>query len=197
MIGRGASVLVWVALGLSACGGPAFPRHLSTTVHRTEEQGIDYSATGTSTLEITLDGGRGTATRTSRGTDVSGSDAHTTDESAQYDVTPRWSRNELVLTLTPRIDAPPYAVAVTLVCERWTDAMQAAAGFEVPAAAGGVEWACALPDDQRFALGRVVIEHVPREGGFILLSSTHALVIEENVIGQGDRTVEVRASGAQ
>ncbi len=186
----GIVVLGWLAVG---CGGSTFPRTLTTTVHRTEEQGIDFSAVGTCTLEITLDGARSVATRTSRGTDVYGSDARTTEECVSYDVTPSWSGEQLSLALVPRIDAPPSAVAVTLVCERWTDAMQAAAGFDVPTDAGGVEWACALPRDHIFALGRVVIEHVPREGPFILLSSTHQLVIEEDVHGQGGRTVRVRA----
>lgn len=185
--------MIGLCLAASGCGGSTFPRMLTTTVHRTEEQGIDFSAVGTCTLEIWLDGSHGLATRTSRGTDVYGSDAHTREESVSYDVTPSWSGEQLSLALVPRIDAPPFAVAVTLACERWTDAMQAAAGFDVPSEAGGVEWACALPRDQTFALGRVVIEHVPREGPFILLSSSHQLVIEEDVQGQGGRTVRVRA----
>ena len=177
----------------SACGAPAFPRHLRTTVHRMEEQGIDYSATGTCTLEIALDGSQSRAIRTARGVDVGGSDVHETHQSCSYDVAPSWSGEQLVLALTPRDDCSPIDRPVTLACERWTDAMQAAAGFDVPSEAGGVEWACALPRDQTFALGRVVIEHVPREGPFILLSSTHPLVIEEDVQGQGGRTVRVRA----
>jgi hypothetical protein len=177
----------------SACGGPAFPRHLRTTVHRMEEQGIDYSATGTCTLEISLDGAQSRARRTSHGVDVAGSDAYESRDDVTYDVRPSWSGDQLILALTPREGASPRDQPVTLTCERWTDAMQAAAGFDVPSAEGGVEWACALPREQIFALGRVVIEHVPREGPFILLSSTHQLVIEEDVLGQGGRTVRVRA----
>jgi len=71
-------VLVALCLSLGACGAaaplpasPSMPARLASTVHRMEEQGIDYSGVGTSRFELTLDAsGAGVATRSSRGTDV-------------------------------------------------------------------------------------------------------------------------------
>jgi hypothetical protein len=173
-------------LVLGGCGHPGLPRVLATTVHRTEEQGLDFSATGTTALEIRLDGERGLATLSARGIDVLGSDAQHHDRTTSYDVTARGSREAFTLELVPREGSP--ATAVTLVCERWTDALQQAAGFDAPAA---VEWVCALPEGHPFALDRAAIEHVPRAGAFIFFAESHPLEVLEEVHGQGDRVVRV------
>ncbi|MBX7197387.1 MAG: hypothetical protein K1X94_35380 [Sandaracinaceae bacterium] len=194
---RALAAIGLVSLGLAGCGGGAYPRALLSTVHRTEEQGIDFSSTGTWSLEVQLDeGGHGLATLTTRATDVMGSDAHTEDSVVTYDATARREGEGLALALVPRAGAPPTAHAVSLSCAPWTETERALESFEPLPSAGGVAWACALPSDDRFALGRVALEHVPREGrAFVLFSETHPIVIDEDVT-QGGRTVRLRPAAA-
>lgn len=180
-----------VFLVLMGCGGGSIPHLLTTTVHRNEEQGIDYSSTGTWRLELGLDGATGLATYTARATDVAGSDVHTTDEAFSYDVEAHREGDVLTLALTPHEGAPPTADAVTLRCTPWTESERTRDGF---GALLGPAWACALPEDRTFALGRVAIEHVPREGrAFVLLSETSQLVILEQV-SQSGRTLELQSA---
>lgn len=181
-----------VSLCTAGCGGATLPRLLTSTVHRTEEQGIDFSSVGTWTLEISLEDGRGLATFAARATDVTGSDAHTIEETRAYDVHASRGEGALRLALTPRAGSPPTAEAVTLECTPWTDTERTIESFEPLPTTGGVAWACALPADRTFALGRVAIEHLPREGrAFVLFSETHQIVIDEEV-SQSSRTVRLR-----
>jgi hypothetical protein len=175
-----------------ACGGPSLPRLLTSTVHRTEEQGIDYSSTGTWNLEIALDGDVGLATSSVHATDVAGSDVHEVLDQTSYDVRASRDARAMRLALTPRAGSPPTAEAVTLECTPWTDTERTIESFEAPPEAGGVAWACALPEGHTFALGRIAIEHLPREGrAFVLFSETSEIVIEETV-SQSSRTVHLR-----
>lgn len=176
---------------LAGCGGAPIPRLLTTTVHRNEEQGIDFSSTGTWQLEIGLRGSTGLATYAARATDVAGSDVHTTDELFSYDVEAHREGDVLTLALTPHEGAPPRAEALTLTCTPWTESERARDGF---GALLGPAWACVLPEHRTFALGRVAIEHVPREGrAFVLLSETSQLVIREEV-SQSGRTLELQSA---
>jgi len=174
-----------LVMGIAACGGGrALPALLTTTVHRVEEQGIDYSATGTSTLEIILGSdGRGRAVRTTHATDVLDSDLHTTDDAAVYEVLARQGAEGFTLVLTPEAGSSPLTTRVELSCEPWTSASRAERGDATYPVLPGVEWVCALEGDLIFALGRVVIQHVPREGAFILFGSSTQLIIRETVDG--------------
>lgn len=186
------ALLVSCLAAVSACGGTSFPRLLTSTVHRTEEQGIDYSSTGTFVLEIALDGDSGIATSSTRSTDVAGSELHQLEQRVSYDVRASRDARAMRLALTPHAGSPPTAEAVTLECTPWTETERAIESFEAPPEAGGVAWACALPEGRGFALGRVAIEHLPREGrAFVLLSESHPIVIEEEVT-QSARTVRLR-----
>jgi len=189
----GSFVLVSCLVCAIGCGGPSLPRSLTSTVHRTEEQGIDFSSTGSVSLEIELDGSRARATLATRAVDVSGSDVHEENNSVVYDVAAPRDGARIVLALSPHADAPRTARAVTLVCEPWTETERAIEAFEALPSEGGVAWACALLENETFALGRVAIEHLPREGrAYVLMSETHSIVIDEDVNGAG-RTVRLRA----
>jgi hypothetical protein len=168
------------------------PPTLATRVHRMEEQGIDYSATGTSTFELTLAvDGTGHAVRSSQGVDVLGSDAHVTDETVRYGARARWSGERLLVALTPADGSPATALPIEIACERWTETMRADSSEVRDASLPGVEWVCALPENALFGLGLVVVQHVPRVGGFLLLGSRE-LLVDENVSGQGGRSVSTR-----
>jgi hypothetical protein len=161
-------------------------------VHRIEEQGIDYSSTGTWNLEIAFDGSTGFATCSTRAADASGRDVHQEEQQVAYDVRASRDAGVLRLALTPRAGSPPTAEAVTLECTPWTETERTIETFEAPPEAGGVAWACALPEGHTFALGRIAIEHVPREGrAFVLFSESHQIVIQEEVT-QASRTVRLR-----
>lgn len=191
MRARHHALLASCLAAVSACGA-SFPRLLTSTVHRTEEQGIDYSSTGTFVLEIALDGDSGIATSSTRSTDVAGSELHQLEQRVSYDVRASRDARAMRLALTPRPGSPPTAEAVTLECTPWTDTERTIESFEAPPEAGGVAWACALPEGHTFALGRIAIEHLPREGrAFVLLSESHPIVIEEEVT-QSTRTVRLR-----
>ena len=168
-----------------ACGcGSAFPALLTSTVHRVEEQGIDYSSTGTSTLEITLSGdGRGRAIRTTHASDVLEVDVHRTDDAAVYDVVAEQRGDRLTLVLTPQAGQSPLTTRAELSCEPWTSSSRGEPSAASDPTLPGVEWVCALLGEDIFALGGVVIQHVPREGSFILFAGTHQLVIRESVSG--------------
>jgi hypothetical protein len=169
--------------GTAGCGG-GFPALLTTTVRRVEEQGIDYSAIGTSTLEITLrSDGRGRAVRTTHATDVLESDVHATDDAANYEVLGRREAGGLRLILTPDAGQSPLITRVELACAPWTITSRAEPGDATDPSLPGVEWVCELEGENIFALGRVVIEHVPREGAFFLFASSHQLMIQENLSG--------------
>lgn len=121
--------LLWALGGCSlaaGCGGPPLPRVLTTRVERSEQQGIDYVSSGTSTLEIHLTGERPSARRTTRSTDVLGSDVHQQDVTVSYDVEATRSDQALVIVLRPQPSAADPE-PVRLVCEPWTAALEAAA----------------------------------------------------------------------
>jgi len=174
-----------LALALSACGGaPGWPARLATTVHRIEEQGIDYSSVGAMRFELTLSpDGTGSAFRTTRATDVLGADAHETDASVRYRATVRREGERVLVALTPAPDSPPTAEAVELACEPWLAGSRAESSEVRTPALPGVEWICALAPDQTFALDRAALQHVPREGSFLLLGTTRDAVVHERVDG--------------
>ncbi len=181
-------LLAVVVASLSACGAgaPGWPARLATTVHRVEEQGIDYSAVGAMRFELTLaPDGTGSAIRTTRATDVLGADAHETDATVRYLATARRLGGRFSVALTPAPDSPPIAEAVELVCEPWLAGSRAeGSGVRTPALPG-VEWICALPPERTFALDRAALQHVPREGTFLLLGTTRDAVVHERVDGGG------------
>jgi hypothetical protein len=200
------ALLVWASLLLASCAAGAagrvqsvpgvrgFPERLRGTVQRFEEQGIDYSSTERSTFVLVLRGdGTGHAVRTEHGVDVGGDDVHKSDERAEFDATARWEGALLGVTLVPRSPGPVKGAPIVLRCERWRPGTSAAGstGAKDPTLPG-VEWTCALPRDQLFLLGRVALQHVPREGEFLLLGESHAVETEEQV-NQGARSVVTRA----
>jgi len=194
-----ALTLCLVALALGGCGGalrPAPPARLAATVIRSEEQGIDFVASHRITFALTLGpDGTGEATGTTRGVDVYEAEAREVDETGRYDARARWEGERLVVQLTPRGDPSPGFVggSVELVCERWGAGARAEQSDAVDPALPGVEWVCALPGDRTFALGLVVMQHVPREGAFLLLGETRATLVREDV-SQSTRRVETSAS---
>lgn len=179
-------LLAVLALSLSACGAgaPGWPARLATTVHRTEEQGIDYSSVGAMRFELTLSpGGTGSALLTTRASDVLGADAHETDATVRYAATVRRDGQRLAVALTPAPDSPPTAEAVELVCEPWLADSRAESSEVRTPTLPGVEWICALPPERTFALDRAALQHVPREGSFLLLGTTRDAVVHERVDG--------------
>jgi len=157
---------------------------LASTVHRTEEKGIAYSSVGARNFELTLTAdGTGSALRTTRATDMLGADAHETDATVRYAAAARRDGERFVVALTPAPDSPPTAEAVELACEPWLAGSRAESSEVTTPALPGVEWICALPADRIFALDRAAVQHVPREGTFLLLGTTHEAVVRERVEG--------------
>lgn len=200
------TLLVCASLVLGSCaeGAPgrapsiprarSFPERLRGTVQRFEEQGIDYTSTERSTFVLALRGdGTGRAVRTKHGVDVAGVDVHKSDERVELDATARWEGALLEVTLLPRPPGPAKGAPIVLRCERWRPETPAPRLTDATdATLPGVEWTCALPRDQIFLLGRVALQHVPREGEFLLLGESHAVETEEQV-NQSARSVVTRA----
>ena len=181
-------MLAVLAASLSACGAraPGWPARLATTVHRVEEQGIDYSAVGAMRFELTLaPDGTGSAIRTTRATDVLGADAHETDATVRYRAIARGEGERFSVSLTPAPGSPPTVEAVELVCEPWLAGSRAESSEVRTPGLPGVEWICALPPQRTFALDRAALQHVPREGTFLLLGTTRDAVVHERVDGSG------------
>ncbi len=170
------------------------PERLRGTVQRFEEQGVDYTSTDRSTFALVLrSDGAGRAVRTKHGVDVAGVDVHKSDERVELDATARWEGSLLEVTLVPRPPGPAKDASIVLRCERWRPGTSAPRSTDATdATLPGVEWTCALPKDQSFLLGRVAVQHVPREGEFLLLGESHAVETEEQV-NQSARSVVTRA----
>lgn len=183
-----ARVLLALALALPACGAaaPRWPARLSTTVHRHEEQGIDYASVGAMRFELNLaPDGTGSALRSTRAADVLATDVHETDTRVRYAATVRSVGEHLLVSLTPEVGSPPIAEAVELDCERWPVGTRAESSEVADASLPGVEWICALPPGRIFALDRAAVQHVPREGTFLLLGASHDAIVHERVDGGG------------
>ena len=88
----------------------AFPARLAGTVHRLEEQGIDYSGMHTSAFVLALSGdGTGRAVRTTHAVDVFEADARETNETVRFAAVARWEGQILVITLEQRAKQRPEA----------------------------------------------------------------------------------------
>jgi hypothetical protein len=184
--------LVTASIVLFGCSA-GLPSRLAGTMHRMEMQGIDYSGTESSAFVLSLEGnGAGRAVRRTRAVDVSGEDAHERDETVRYDARARWEGPILIVTLEQREPSPTCVEPIVLRCERWSGGNTATAPTSATnPALPGVEWVCQMPPERLFMLGRVALQHVPREGEFLLLGETHVLhVVEEEM--EGHRTVETR-----
>ncbi|MFS8071526.1 MAG: hypothetical protein ACMG6S_34585, partial [Byssovorax sp.] len=189
------TLLVCASLLLASCAEGArgrvqsvpsargFPERLRGTVQRFEEQGFDYASTQRSTFVLALRGdGTGRAVRTKHGVDVAGADVHKSDERVEFDATARWEGSLLGVTLVPRQPGPAQGAPIVLRCERWRPGTSASRSTDATdPTLPGVEWTCALPRDPLFLLGRVALQHVPREGEFLLLGESHAVETEERV----------------
>lgn len=187
-----AALVLALATGCGGALSPAPPPRLRATVIRNEEQGIDFVATLTSSFELALGAdGMGEATRTTRGVEVYEAEARQLDEVVRYDARARWAAGRLVVSLTPRRESEAAATAwhgaLELTCEPWGPSARASTSDVADPSLPGVEWICALPEDQTFALGLVVVQHVPREGAFVLLGAGAGARTREDFEGQGRR----------
>jgi hypothetical protein len=191
------ALVLALTTGCGSALSPAPPSRLRASLIRDEEQGLTFVATLRSVFELALGpDGTGEATRTTRGAEVYEGQARELDEAVRYDARAQWAGGRLVVALAPREGSGPAHRAVTLTCEPWGPAARASTPEVADASLPGVDWICALPEDQTFALGLVVVQHVPREGAFVLLGAGAGTETREHVDGQGRRVATSRATPA-